>query len=278
MIPLPPKATALVALACTLFPASTAAKANGPYEATWESTDKHNAAPEWYRDAKFGVYWHWGAFTTAQYASEWYPRNMYEPDSEQRKHHTETYGPPEEWGYENFIKGAKDKKDNFVQFKPAVKASGAQFAGPVAEHHDGFSMWDSKVNEWNPVNYGPKLDLLKLWADLVRENDMKLVVAMHQAYNYNGFFQWAPKTNNTSLQKLLGQLPRDESDQLWFDKHREMLDHVQPDIIWNDFSLDSPGECGNFEGPCAVDEQKRLEFLAYYFNRGEEWGKEVVTT
>ncbi|KAM0368531.1 hypothetical protein ACHAPY_011450 [Fusarium culmorum] len=294
MITLPPKATALVALACALFPAATTAKADGPYEATWESTDKHNAAPEWYRDAKFGVYWHWGAFTTAQYASEWYPRNMYEPDSDQRKHHTETYGPPEEWGYENFIKGAKDKKGNFVQFKPVlkskggefdpeaiikiVKGSGARFAGPVAEHHDGFSMWDSKVNEWNPVNYGPKLDLVKLWADLVRENDMKLVIAMHQAYNYNGFFQWAPKTNDTSLQKLLGQLPRDEEDQLWFDKHREMLDHVQPDIIWNDFSLDSPGECGSFEGPCAVDEQKRLEFLAYYFNRGEEWGKEVVTT
>ncbi|KAI6765201.1 hypothetical protein HG531_012300 [Fusarium graminearum] len=184
MITLPPKATALVAFACALFPAATTAKADGPYEATWESTDKHNAAPEWYRDAKFGVYWHWGAFTTAQYASEWYPRNMYEPDSDQRKHHTETYGPPEEWGYENFIKGAKDKKGNFVQFKPVlkskggefdpeaiikiVKGSGARFAGPVAEHHDGFSMWDSKVNEWNPVNYGPKLDLVKLWADLVR--------------------------------------------------------------------------------------------------------------
>lgn len=288
------KATALVALACALFPADTTAQAKGPYEATWESTDKHHAAPEWYRDAKFGVYWHWGAFTTAQYASEWYPRNMYEPDSDQREHHTETYGPPEEWGYENFIKGAKDQKGNFVQFKPVlkseggefdpeaimrvVKASGARFAGPVAEHHDGYSMWDSKVNEWNSVKYGPKLDLVKLWADLVRKNGMKLVVAMHQAYNYNGFFQWAPKTNDTSLQKLLGQLPRDEEDQLWFDKHREMLDHVKPDIIWNDFSLDSPGECGSAEGPCAVDEQKRLEFLAYYFNRGEEWGKEVVTT
>ncbi|KAG5659820.1 hypothetical protein KAF25_002379 [Fusarium avenaceum] len=294
MINLPTGVTAVAAIAYALSPIGASAKATGPYKATWESTDKHNPSPEWFRDAKFGVYWHWGAFTTAQYASEWYPRNMYEPDSDQRRHHTEVYGPPEEWGYENFIKGAKDRKGNFVQFKPvlkskggefdpealiqAVKASGARFAGPVGEHHDGYSMWDSKVNEWNSVKTGPKIDLVKLWADLVRKNGMKLVVAMHQAYNYNGFYQWAPQTNDTSLQKLLGQLPRKQSDKLWFDKHREMLDHVQPDIIWNDFSLNSPGECGSFEGPCAVDEQTRLDFLAYYFNRGVEWGKEVVTT
>ncbi|EWZ30974.1 alpha-L-fucosidase [Fusarium oxysporum f. sp. radicis-lycopersici 26381] len=294
MMTLSTKLTAVAAAAGALFPINAAAQASGPYEATWESTDKHNASPEWFRDAKFGVYWHWGAFTTPQYASEWYPRNMYEPGSDQRKHHTETYGPPEEWGYANFINGADDLKGNFVQFKPvlsskggefdpeaiikAVKASGAKFAGPVGEHHDGYSMWDSKVNEWNSVKRGPKLDLVKLWADLVRKNGMKLVVAMHQAYNYNGFYEWAPKTNDTSLKKLLGQLSRDESDQLWFDKHREMLDHVQPDIIWNDFSLDSPGYCADFNGPCAVAEKKRLEFLAYYFNRAVEWNKEVVTT
>ncbi|KAG5750428.1 hypothetical protein H9Q70_006920 [Fusarium xylarioides] len=273
MMTLSTKLTAVAAAAGALFPIA-AAKASGPYEATWESTDKHNASPEWFRDAKFGVYWHWGAFTTPQYASEWYPRNMYEPGSDQRKHHTETYGPPEEWGYSNLINGADDLKGNFVQFKPvlsskggefdpeaiikAVKASGAKFAGPVGEHHDGYSMWDSKVNEWNSVKRGPKLDLVKLWADLVRKNGMKLVVAMHQAYNYNGFYEWAPKTNDTSLKKLLGQIFREESDQLWFDKHREMLDHVQPDIIWNDFSLDSPGYYADFDGPCAVAEKKRL--------------------
>ena len=140
---------------------------------------------------------------------------MYEPDSDQKKHHTKIYGPPEEWGYENFIKGVKDKKGSFVQFKPVlksgggefdpeatmkvVKASGARFAGLVAEHHDGYSMWDSKDNEWNSVKYGPELDLVKLWAGLVRKNDLKLVVAMHQAYNYSGFFQWAPNTNDISL-------------------------------------------------------------------------------
>lgn len=88
MINLPTGVTAVAAIACALSPIGASAKATSPYKATWESTDKHNPSPEWFRDAKFGVYWHWGAFTTAQYASEWYPRNMYEPGSDQRKHHT----------------------------------------------------------------------------------------------------------------------------------------------------------------------------------------------
>lgn len=111
---------------------------------------------------------------------------------------------PEEWGYANFILGNKDLDGIDVQFKPVlvseggdfdpeawmrvIKASGAKFAGPVGEHHDGYSMWHSEVDEWNTVNHGPNLDLTKLFADLVRENYMKLVVAMHQAYNSNGFF------------------------------------------------------------------------------------------
>lgn len=276
------------------LPVATLAKCQGPYKPTWESTDAHNASPEWFRDAKFGVYWHWGAFTTPQYGSEWYGRDMYLPDSNVRQEHTRRYGPPEEWGYNNFIDGADDLEGNHVQFKPVlaseggdfdpaawmkvVNASGARFAGPVGEHHDGYSLWASEVNEWNTADRGPKLDLVKIFADLVREYDMKLVVAMHQAFNTNGFFEGASNQTDHSLQKLFGKLPKEESDQLWFDKHRDMLDHVQPDIIWNDFSLDSPGYCQDSGYPCNIAEEQRLRYLAYYFNRGVEWDKEVLTT
>lgn len=269
-------------------------QAQALYEPTWESTDKHPASPEWFRDAKFGVYWHWGAFTTPQYGSEWYGRDMYLPDTRERAEHTLRYGPPEEWGYENFIVGAPDLQGRHIQFKPVlareggsfdpaawirvVKASGARFAGPVAEHHDGYSMWDSEVNEWNSVDLGPQLDLLKIFAGLVRENGMKLLVAMHQAFNTNGFFSGAPRQTDPSLQKLFGQLPRNVSDQLWFDKQREVIDHVQPDIIWNDFSLNSPGWCHGASDYCSIGEGQRLKYLAYYFNRGIEWDKEVLTT
>lgn len=287
----------LAVAACAVLSSRAAGQAEGPYEPTWESTDQHNAAPEWFRDAKFGVYWHWGAFTTPQYSSEWYGRDMYLNGSRVRLEHTRRYGAPEDWGYNNFIKGANDLEGNHIQFKPvlaseggdfdpeswirAIKASGAKFAGPVGEHHDGYSLWDSEVNEWNSVKEGPNLDLVKLFAELVRENGMKLVVAMHQSFNYNGFFAGAPKQTDPSLQKLFGQLPRSVEDQLWFDKQREVIDHVKPDIIWNDFGLDSPGWCqGGIPGDdvCRVDEGQRLKYLAYYFNRGVEWGTEVLTT
>jgi alpha-L-fucosidase len=282
-------------LAASLLCGLIAAQTTGPYEPTWPSTDAHNASPEWFRDAKFGVYWHWGAFTTPQFASEWYGRYVYEPDSDARKEHTRRYGAPEVWGYDHFVTGANDLNGSFVQFHPvlssqggvwdpedwiaAVNASGARFAGPVAEHHDGYSMWDSKVNEWNSVAYGPGMDLVKLWEGLVRETGMKFMIAMHQAFNTNGFYQYAPQQTNSSLQKFYGQLGKEKSDELWLAKQLEVLDHVQPDMIWNDFSLDSPGYCQDAPGfACSIGEQQRLELLAHYFNRGVEWNKDVLTT
>lgn len=282
-------------LAASLLSRIATAQATGPYEPTWPSTDAHNASPEWFRDAKFGVYWHWGAFTTPQFTSEWYGRYVYEPDSDTRKEHTRRYGAPEVWGYDHFVTGANDLNGSFVQFHPvlssqggawdpadwiaAINSSGARFAGPVAEHHDGFSMWYSKVNEWNSVAYGPGIDLVKLWEGLVKETGMKFMIAMHQAFNTNGFYQYAPQQTNSSLQKFYGQLGKEKSDQLWLAKQLEILDHVQPDMIWNDFSLDSPGWCQDAPGfACSIGEDQRLNFLAHYFNRGIEWAKDVLTT
>lgn len=151
---------------------STSAIAAGPYEATWESTDKHTASPEWFKDAKLGVYWHWGAFSTPQYGSEWYPRNMYQPGASERSHHTSTYGDTDAiFGYDKFLTGGVSIAGKHVEFAPklksqggefdpeswlaAIKASGARYVGPVAEHHDGYSLWDSKVNDWNSMRLGP---------------------------------------------------------------------------------------------------------------------------
>lgn len=294
---IPKQTTAAFALAAwaRMSMASPVRRAD-PYEATWESTNKHNATPEWYRDAKLGIYWHWGAFATAQYGSEWYPRNLYFPDSSEHAHHVSVYGDPAtRFGYHNFTLGGTDLAGNPVKFDPVLKsqggewdpdawldavvASGARFAGPVAEHHDGFSMWDSKVNEWNSVALGPKLDLLKIFADKVRDRGLKLVIAMHQAFNVNGFFSHAPKYTDPSYRKLYGQWDdRASASEYWLAKQLEALDHVQPDIVWNDFSLWSPGYCQGDDDICGIDEAQRLAFLAHYFNRGVEWGKEVLTT
>lgn len=275
-------------------PAATAAA--GPYEATWESTNQHNAAPEWFRDAKFGVYWHWGAFSVAEYGSEWYPRNLYRSDTSEHAHHLSVYGDPvTRFGQHNFTLGGTDLAGNYVKFDPvpaeqggewnttawldAVVASGARFAGPVAEHHDGFSMWNSTVNQWNSVALGPKLDLVKIWADLVRERGLKLVIAMHQAFNVNGYYAAAPNYTDPEYRKFYGQWDdHAQASEWWLAKQIEALDHVQPDIVWNDFSLWSPGYCQGDSDICGINEPQRLAFLAHYFNRGVEWGKEVLTT
>ncbi|MDR8411866.1 alpha-L-fucosidase [Nonomuraea sp. 3-1Str] len=262
--------------------AGSATAAPSVYEPTWASVDQHPAAPEWFQDAKFGIYFHWGAFATPAFGSEWYPRNMYVGGSAENNHHKSVYGDPSAWPYHNFIDGSRDKAGNWVQFAPKLKSaggnfdpnewaqlfadSGAKFAGPVAEHHDGFSMWDSQVNEWNSAGRGPKLDLLRLFADAIRGRNMKLLVAMHHAYNFTGYYDHVPAQPTTSLKKLYGQLGPAAQNQLWYDKLKEVVDKAQPDILWQDFNL------------TRVDEAKRLAFLSYYYNQANAWGKEVVAT
>lgn len=277
-------ATAVATAAVTTdgFAADGASAAPKTYQPTWDSVNRHPAAPEWFRDAKFGIYFHWGVFSVPAYDSEWYPRNMYVPDSRANKHHIATYGDPSVWPFHHFIDGADDLAGNHKEFAPKLKSAGgafdpeewaqlfvdagARFAGPVAEHHDGYSMWDSRVNEWNSVRKGPGLDLLELFTDAIRAKRLKLLVAMHHAYNHTGYYEYAPAQSDESLKKLYGQLGPDEENQLWYDKLTEVVDRAEPDILWQDWRLDH------------VDEQQRLNFLAYYYNQAERWGREVVAT
>jgi len=263
---------------------SAAAAIPGPasYSATWASVDQHPPAPEWFQDAKFGIYFHWGAFSVPAFVNEWYPRNMWNNGSAENNHHKSVYGDPSVWPYHNFINGARDRAGNVVQFAPKLASAGgafdpgawaqlfadagARFAGPVAEHHDGFSMWNSSVNEYNSVARGPRLDLLRLHADAIRSKGLKLLVAMHHAYNFTGYYQFVPAQSDPSLRKLYGQLGSAAESQLWYDKLREVIDGYQPDILWQDFNLG------------AIAESYRLNFLSYYYNRAVAWNKEVVAT
>lgn len=252
------------------------------FQPNFPSLEKANPVPEWFKDAKFGIYFHWGVYSVPAYANEWYPRNMYFKNSNENKHHKEVYGEETEWPYNNFITGAKDKAGNFVQFAPKLKSqggsfdpeewaqlfadAGAKFAGPVAEHHDGFSMWASKANPWNAKDMGPKLDLVGLLTDAIRRKNMKIILSMHHAYNITGFYQAVPATNDPNLQTLFGQLGKEKNEALWLNKHKEIIDGYKPDIIWQDFNLHM------------ISQPVLLGFLSYYYNKAAEWKKEVVAT
>jgi len=264
------------------FGAAWATAGPSSYTAAWSSVDQHPPAPEWFQDAKFGIYYHWGVFSVPAFGNEWYPRNMYIGGSAENNHHKQVYGDPSAWPYHNFINGARDRSGNFVQFAPKLVGAGgnwdpnawaqlfadagAKFAGPVAEHHDGYSMWNSSANEWNSVRTGPKLDLLRLHADAIRAKGLRLITSLHHAYHFNGFYDHVPGQSDPSLRKLYGQLGGPAENQLWYDKLREVIDGYQPDIVWQDFDLG------------LVDESKRLQFLAYYYNKAVAWNKDVVAT
>ena len=153
-------AFAAAGLAATAVPPAAAGPAAAAaaqcYEPTWPSVDRHPPAPEWFQDAKFGIYFHWGVFSVPAFANEWYPRNMYNNGSNENNHHKSVYGDPSVWPYHNFINGARDKAGNFVQFAPKLRSAGgnfdpdewaqlfanagAKFAEPVTEHHNGYSI------------------------------------------------------------------------------------------------------------------------------------------
>ena len=265
----------------------TASAESNVYEPTRESVDKHEAVPEWFKDAKFGIWFHWGPYSTAGYSNEWYPGNMYKKNDDgwgyEYSYHTEKYGDPyTEWPYHYFIDGAYDKQGNWVQFAPKLTSeggsfdpdawaelfarSGAKIGGVTAEHHDGFSMWDSEVNPWNAADKGPKLDLLGLLTDAYRKQGLKVMFSNHNAYNFTGFYESVPEQTDEALKQLYGQLPKDRQEELWLAKLKEQIDNYQPDYIWNDFNNK------------LISESKRLEFLSYYYNKAEDWNKEVVVS
>ncbi|WUH89549.1 alpha-L-fucosidase [Streptomyces sp. NBC_00433] len=263
-------------------PDARATDGPGSYTASWSSVDQHPPAPAWFQDAKFGIYYHWGAFSVPAFGNEWYPRNMYIGGSAENQHHIATYGDPSAWPYNNFIDGARDKSGNFVQFAPKLasqggnfdpaawaqlfKAAGARFAGPVAEHHDGFSMWNSSSNPWNSVKHGPKLDLVGQHAQAIRGQGLKFMASLHHAYHFNGYYDHVPYQSDATLRILYGQQGSSAENQLWYNKLAEVINGYQPDLIWQDFDLG------------LVQESTRLQFLAYYYNQAVAWNKDVVAT
>jgi len=262
-------------LASVTLPAIVVAE----YSADWDSLKKHEPAPEWFRDAKFGVYFHWGVYSVPAFGSEWYPRNMHIKKRPEYKHHLETYGDPTEFGYADFVPKFKAEKFDADQWAALFERAGARFAGPVAEHHDGFAMWDSDQTPWNAADMGPRRDVTGELARAVRKRGMKLVATFHHARNslwqkdgkWTGHYQYVKQDFPSLLDDpkeaiLYGYMPREKFVEMWRGKLFEVIDHYQPDLIWFDSWLNE------------IPEKARQEFCAYYLNRANEWGKDVVIT
>jgi alpha-L-fucosidase len=187
----------------------------------------------------------------------------------------QVYGEPgTQFGYREFIPMFKAEKWNPDEWAALFKQSGADFAGPVAEHHDGFAMWDTKYSKWNAAKMGPKRDVVGELEKAIKKRDMKFVTAFHHAANWFFFPVWDKNydTGDPANSGLYGQphkpgaLRNQEFLDEWYGKIIEVIDNYSPDFIWFDFALDS------------IAEGYVKDFLAYYYNHAEAKGKEVVVT
>ena len=150
------------------------------YQPTWESLSNYHC-PEWYRDAKFGIFIHWGVYSVPGFGSEWYPRQMYDRnDTAVFNHHVRTYGTQDKFGYKDFIPMFKAEKFNADQWIEIFKKAGAKYVVPVAEHHDGFAMYHTSLSKWNAYDMGPRRDIIGELAAAARKQGLIFGLSSHR--------------------------------------------------------------------------------------------------
>ncbi len=162
---------------------SAAAK---PFQPTWESLEKNYHCPEWFRDAKFGIWAHWTAQCVPE-QGDWYGRLMYIQGTPQYEHHLKMYGHPSKSGFmeiDNLWKAEHWDPEKLMQ---RYKRAGAKYFVALANHHDNFDCYDSKYHAWNSVNVGPKKDIVGIWAKIARENGLHFGVSNHSAHAWHWF-------------------------------------------------------------------------------------------
>jgi alpha-L-fucosidase len=155
----------------------------GRYDPTWESL-RNYTAPQWYRDAKFGIWAHWTAQCVPE-QGDWYARNMYIQGDANYEHHLKTYGHPSQTGFmelDHLWKAESWDPDGLIAL---YKKAGAQYFVALANHHDNFDTYDSAHHAWNSVNIGPRKDIVGGWAKAARAQGLRFGVSNHSAHAWH---------------------------------------------------------------------------------------------
>jgi alpha-L-fucosidase len=159
--------------------------AAGKFQPTWESLKQYEV-PAWFRDAKFGIWAHWGPQCQPE-EGDWYARGMYQTGGGQYNFHTKRYGPPDKFGFKDVIHEWKAEKWDPEKLVALYKRVGARYFFALANHHDNLDLWDSKYQSWNSVAVGPKKDLVGGWAKAARANGLKFGVSVHAAHAWTWY-------------------------------------------------------------------------------------------
>lgn len=239
----------------------------------------HYRVPDWFRNAKFGIFIHWGPYAVPAFYNEWYASRMYDVGSESYNHHIKTYGKHTEFGYKDFIPMFKGEKFNAEEWVSLFKESGAKYVVPVAEHHDGFSMYKSVVNEWNSVKMGPQRDVIGEIKAATVKSGLHFGLSSHRcehAWFYTGGTKFPSDVQDPRYKGLYGEcLPRpdvnktegsnEESRAGWLAHTYELIDLYQPELIWFDWMVGREPFQPVF-----------YKFMAYYYNNALDWKTGVV--
>ncbi len=257
------------------------------FEENWESLSNYKI-PQWMKDAKFGIFIHWGPNSVPEMHTDWYSRWMY-LDEGQVDHvtgekqndiphpasvfHKENFGDPKEFGFKDLIPMWTMENFDAKAWVDLFKDAGAQYVVPVAEHHDGFALYESSITPYNAVAMGPKRDVLKDLTNEIKKQGLICGVSSHLAFNWN-FYTQKDRFDTGDPQYADLYAPQHEPyspaspewlAKVWWPRTKEIIDKYQPDILWFDFYLDRP-EFAPYH--------KKL--AAYYYNSCLERDKTVV--
>jgi alpha-L-fucosidase len=243
----------------------------GQYEPTWESLAQYRV-PVWFQDIKFGIFIHWGIYSVPAFDNEWYPRSMYLRDHICFEHHRKTWGEQGVFGYKDFIPMFRGEKWGPEAWVDLFERSGAKYIVPVAEHHDGFPMYDCAFTEWSAAKMGPCRDIIAELERATRAKGLHFGVSSHRAFNWRYYsFEEEFDTVKSENSGLYGPahpqgLPASPAFLAdWWARTTELIDKYHPEVLWFDF-------CWHED----EFEPFRRELTAYYYNRALEWGTEVV--
>eukprot|EP00727_Mastigamoeba_balamuthi_P005726 m51a1_g1773 putative alpha-l-fucosidase (648) ;mRNA; r:320014-322048 len=249
--------------------------AQGPYSEDWRSFRRFRV-PQWYRDAKLGIFVHWGVYSVPAFGSEWYPRNMYQLGSREFHHHVSQWSRQSAFGYKDFIPLFRGERFDAGEWARLFRRAGARYVVPVAEHHDGFSMFNSTVSPWNAARMGPRRDVLGELARSVRAQGLAFAASSHRAehwWYYDGGTQFDSDVRTREWADLYGpaqprdRAPPDEAHMAdWLLRTADLVEQHRPSALWFDWWV----------GVFPQWQPYLAKLGAFYYNRAAQWGADVL--
>lgn len=256
--------------------------AGGPYRDNWDSLSQHRT-PKWFRDAKFGIFIHWGVYSVPAFGNEWYSRNMYIQGSPEFRHHQQVYGSQKDFGYKDFIPMFKAENFDASAWTDLFRKAGARYVVPVAEHHDGFQMYRSDISHWNAYEMGPKRDVL---GELTQEMEKKGLIngaSTHRIEHWffmghgkdfesditeaekEGDFYWPAMPEGDHQDLFSEPVPTKDFLEDWMVRTCELIDRYQIKELYFDWWIQHSSAKPYLQ-----------KIAAYYYNRAVEWNEEVL--